>query len=334
MHLRDKEDFLAVPKPLVTPYRRFLQPRTLDAPPTVILWWGTLGYAGKVTLGDLHAVENLSRALTERGHRHAILSHPDLRLAGHLSVDDIFALRRTISRIVFVCGPLLDRAWLRDFFAVHAAARKFAVGVSILPAEQRMTARFDGVVARDGVAESYFDLAPYGLSAGELAPQIPPRRVGLCLRGPQKEYGAGRQSQHDKAGRLFADAIRAHGFEMHEIDTELTPEQGADAIASRFRDADLIFTTRMHGALLGLAIGRPVIAIDQIPGGAKVTAVMGRIGWPLTFAAETVTAADLDAAIAGLGAPGVPAALSATRDHIQRLSLDAIERAAQLIAAP
>lgn len=325
---------MAVPKPLVTPYRRYLQPRTLDAPSTVILWWGTLGHAGKVTVGDLHAVENLSRALGARGHTHAILSHPELRLPGHLAIEDIFSLRRTITRIVFVCGPLLDRAWLRDFFAVHAGARKFAVGVSILPGEHRMTARFDGLVARDGIAESFFDLAPYGLTAGETLPHLPPRQVGLCLRGAQKEYGSGRLSLHDKAATLFAEAIRTHGFDTHEIDTELTPDHGPDEIAARFRSADLILTTRMHGALLGLAMGRPVIAIDQIPGGAKVTALMRRVGWPLCFAAETVTASDIEAAIAGIGSPATLAALSGARDTIQSLSLDAIERAANLIVAP
>ena len=108
MHLRDKEDFLAVPKPLVTPYRRFLQPRTLDAPPTVILWWGTLGYAGKVTLGDLHAVENLSRALTERGHRHAILSHPAFILTPHVAWASDEAMQALADQLVDNVAAFVD----------------------------------------------------------------------------------------------------------------------------------------------------------------------------------------------------------------------------------
>lgn len=329
-----REEVVAIPRAFVTPYRRLLQKRTIDAPPTVILWWGTLGYAGKVTAGDLHAVENLSKALAARGHVHAILSHPELGLEGHLNLYDVFALRRTISRIIFVCGPLLDRSFLRDFLAVHPRARKYAVGVSIMPNQDRMTERFDAIVARDGAAESHFDLAPHGIAATTSPSLNPPRRVGLCLRGAQGEYGPGRRSEHEKAERLFAETIRRHGFDVHAVDTELAPGQGPEQIAGRFADADLILTTRMHGALLGLAMGRPVIAIDQIPGTAKVTAVLRRVGWPMTFEAATVTQADIDAAVDSIGSSDIRSALAAAQEQVERLSGAAIDHAADVIVAP
>jgi polysaccharide pyruvyl transferase WcaK-like protein len=45
----------------------------------------------------------------------------------------------------------------------------------------------------------------------------------------------------------------------------------------------LIISTRFHGAMLALQQSVPFIAIDQITGGAKVSKLIGRSGWPHCF---------------------------------------------------
>jgi hypothetical protein len=42
----------------------------------------------------------------------------------------------------------------------------------------------------------------------------------------------------------------------------------------------------MHGALLSLALGIPFIPIDQIRGGAKMTAVLRAVEWPLVLSVD------------------------------------------------
>ena len=46
---------------------------------------------------------------------------------------------------------------------------------------------------------------------------------------------------------------------------------------------DLIVTTRLHGMVLGLKNGVPVLAVDAIEGGAKITKQAKTIGWPNIF---------------------------------------------------
>ncbi len=320
-------------KALGSPYRRHLQPRTMAAPTTVILWWGTYGFAGRPTLGDVQSVENLSRELRRRGHEHAIVSHPELALPGHLPVADIFSLTQSIRQLAFVCGPLLDRSPLRDFLYVHRRARKLALGVSILPNNEPMTARFDVIVARDGISDSTFDFA-----ASEIIPPEPWRAsgfrsVGLCLRGPQKEYGPDRVGQSEKSEALLRGLAARMSIPIVPIDTRILPENDTATIRADFLRSDIVFTTRMHGALLALALGKPVIAIDQIPGTAKVTAVLGKIGWPHVYPAESVTADILEAACSDLAGPAGVVAVSAAQHRIGEYTAAAVKRAADAFLA-
>ncbi|WP_421760756.1 polysaccharide pyruvyl transferase family protein [Devosia sp.] len=315
-------------KALASPYRRHLQPRTMAAPGTVILWWGTYGFAGRPTLGDVQSVENLSRELGRRGHEHAILSHPELALPGHWPVADIFSLTQSIRQLAFVCGPLLDRSPLRDFLYVHRRARKLALGVSILPNNESITSRFDVIVARDGISDSTFDFA-----ASEIVPPDPwranaIRSVGLSLRGPQKEYGPNRVGQSKKCEALLRDLAARMSIPIVQIDTRILPANDTAKIKADFVRSDIIFTTRMHGALLALALGKPVIALDQIPGTAKVTAVLRKIGWPHVYSAEFVTADMLDAACSDLAGPAGVAAVIAAQVRIAEYTEAAVKRAA------
>ena len=45
-------------------------------------------------------------------------------------------------------------------------------------------------------------------------------------------------------------------------------------------------TTRLHGMVLSLRQGVPAVAIDAIPGGAKVTRQAAALGWPAALRAD------------------------------------------------
>ena len=66
---------------------------------------------------------------------------------------------------------------------------------------------------------------------------------------------------------------------------------------------DALLTTRLHGMVLALKNGVPVVAIDAIRGGGKVTEQAHAIGWPEVFAVDTASDADLTAALGRCLAP-------------------------------
>src|SRR5207249_3785387 len=51
---------------------------------------------------------------------------------------------------------------------------------------------------------------------------------------------------------------------------------------------DVILTTRLHGMVLALKNGVPVVAIDPIAGGAKIRRQSETVGWPKIFTADAL----------------------------------------------
>jgi polysaccharide pyruvyl transferase WcaK-like protein len=54
---------------------------------------------------------------------------------------------------------------------------------------------------------------------------------------------------------------------------------------------------RLHALVLGLKHGRPVISVDPVAGGAKVTAQARALGWPVVLPGEDLATEALDAAL-------------------------------------
>ncbi len=59
---------------------------------------------------------------------------------------------------------------------------------------------------------------------------------------------------------------------------------------------DFIITTRLHGTVLALKNGIPVIAIDAVSKGAKVSKQAKAIDWPLLFSTDDLDAQKLQSA--------------------------------------
>ncbi|OBQ77621.1 hypothetical protein A9K71_11520 [Mesorhizobium sp. WSM3873] len=259
--------------------------RRTAASPISLVWWGSFEGGGGATVGDLHAVENLSAALRRAGHDHQVLSHPALGIVDHCQVRDLFDVRREIETLVFVCGPIVQTDELVDLLAVHRKARKLAVGVSVISRHRQMAARFEAVLARDGLSRQSFDLA-ISRSLPCAVPEPGKRlKAGLCLRGDQRDYGDG-MTEWAKAERLLLQLAETFGLDTEPIDTVLRPGNEATKIEQQFETVDLVLTTRLHGSLYGLSKGKPVIAIDQIKGTGKVKPILNRIGWPLAYSIE------------------------------------------------
>lgn len=309
---------------------RSLTARTIHMPPTILVWWGSYGYKGGPTVGDLMAVNNLSAKLGQRRVEHAVVSHPELRIPGHVPVTDLYAIKPA-AKVVFVCGPITHSQDLQDLLSNQGGAIKIAVGVSILANQARMNSQFHHIVARDGADPSYFDLAisrtiePTGCDRFETA--------GVCVRGPQGEYGHNREGMFRRAEAIIQDALRHGSLRPKTIDTVLSAVNSPEAIHAGFSSSDIVLTTRMHGALLALAAGKPVIAIDQVPGGAKVSSVVRKTGWPFVLQAETATNETVRLMMDEIRSGDWKAQVLSAQAQIRTLTEEALQAGVDAIAA-
>jgi hypothetical protein len=262
--------------------RRYLQPKPQYVADVLVMWYGSFGTRGGPTVGDLYAVDNVAAQLRAAGIPNSVVT-ADFDIPDHVRVKSVFGIKRPSRGVVFVCGPLVDWSDLIDFLTICEGVPRVAVGVSVLQHHRRIHRALEAVVARDGAPGSTFDLSVSHVvePAGQW---LPFRRVGLCLRGNQTEYA---QGSNDRRASELLHAVASHfELEVVPIDTLLTTDTPHDQFLRALEGVDVVFTTRMHGGILSLAHGKPVIAIDQILGGAKVKAVLDRVQWPFVFCAE------------------------------------------------
>lgn len=69
------------------------------------------------------------------------------------------------------------------------------------------------------------------------------------------------------------------------VDTRLDPRQWRNPSTPGQLDSvlcrlDAVLTTRLHGLVLALRLGVPVLAVDPVNGGGKVGAQAAAWGWP------------------------------------------------------
>jgi hypothetical protein len=190
-----------------------------------------------------------------------------------LSVDS-----KLYSQVLFVCGPFqqgeLEAQWLGRF----AHCRLLGLNLSMeLPLDQWNP--FDFLIERDSTANANPDLV-------FLAPQRPVPVAGICLVEPYP--GA----MVDRANAAIQQLTASRNLSRVSIDTRLDVNsaglRNSSEIESLIARMDVLITTRLHGMVLALKNGVPVIAIDPVAGGAKIQRQAQTIGWPVIFNVDTV----------------------------------------------
>ena len=120
-----------------------------------------------------------------------------------------------------------------------------------------------------------------------LSKQTKPPVVGVCL---VEDYP---DALVDTANAAIDRLIASREMSVVNIDTRLevnetglrTPGE-VEALISRM---DAVITTRLHGTVLSLKNGVPVLAIDVLGDGRKVLRQCARLDWPVAFAADHLT---------------------------------------------
>lgn len=251
------------------------------------------------TVGDVEVLQQVQARLHQLGVAFDVAPFSRHRAAMDDAWLDLHRLNPALySHVLVVCGPLTRRMMEKRWGLLQRFSHCTFVGVNLTMVEALDAFNpFDVLIERDSDQAVRPDL-----SFLQPQPRLPV--VGLCLVESQREYGE--RQQHGRAQALLRDLIQRSGVAAIEIDTRLPAVAGA-ATAHGFANAahyesavarlDLVLTTRLHGMVLALKNAVPVIAIDAVVGGDKVSRQAQQIGWPEVFAVERVTAADLDGAL-------------------------------------
>lgn len=243
---------------------------------------------GEATAGDVLALRRVEDVLRGTGIPYDIAWSPGFRPEA-LHLDRLRTADYT--HLVFVCGPLhgpqVERLHRRFAHCV-----RIAVGTSVIDPDSPAVTGFHRVLPRDAPdREPVEDLAAR-------APQVPARPVvGVILTHGQHEYGALRR--HGQVAEEVTRWLAAKDCARLELETRLdtqdwhlsaTPAQLQSVLAR----LDLVVTDRLHGLVIALRVGTPVLAVDPVEGGAKLTAQARACGWPALVPAERLDVRQLD----------------------------------------
>jgi len=201
------------------------------------------------------------------------------------------------THLLVVCGPFWRPYYLRCKVDLDAFAHCTRIGINLSMIEDINAYNpFDRLIGRDNDNWTQPDIAFLHQPA-----KVPV--AGLCLARSQSEYG--KRQKHDSAGTLLRRLARRNGLAVIELDTEWPAERNISGLASpeEFESVcarvDVMLTTRLHGTVLSLKNGVPVVAIDAISaGGGKVLRQAQAVGWPEAYSIDQATDAALDEALA------------------------------------
>jgi hypothetical protein len=189
------------------------------------------------------------------------------------------------THVIFVCGPLGNGEPATTLFQRFAHARLLGVDLSMLHPVDDWNP-FAVLLERDSDRAARPDIAILAER-----PAVP--LVGVVLVHEQKEYARGR---HREVHSAIEAAVEGLDVAAVRIDTCLDPPNTTGfrtpgQIETAISRMDVIVTTRLHGLVLGLKHGIPVVAVDPIEGGAKIARQATTLGWPHTLTPDRVTPA-------------------------------------------
>jgi hypothetical protein len=242
---------------------------------------------GEATAGDVLAAQAVAAALDAAGVAYDIAWSPVFR-PGALELAEAAPERYT--HLIFACGPVHGDQ-IAGLHTRYRSCRRIAVGVSVVDENDPACQGFDVLLPRDAPGRAPVrDLVPAMLpeQAGRGALPV----TGVFLTTGQGEYG--RRRQHDLVSSRLTAWLNTKRCAPVPLDTRLDSGDwrlcsSPEALATLISRLDIVVTMRLHGLVLALRAGVPVLAVDPVAGGGKVTAQAAAWDWPAVLAAEQVT---------------------------------------------
>ena len=221
------------------------------------------------------------------------------------------------THVIFGCGPFGNGPPVDELLARFAGRQLIGVDLTMLDPLETWNP-FDLLIERDSSATSRPD---FSLLSEQ--PKVPV--VGCILIDSQPEYGA--RDLLGQANAAFSRLTESKSCAVLHIDTRLDVNRSGlrtdREVESLIAKCDLVLTTRLHGLVLSIKNGVPVVAVDSVAGGGKVGRQAQALGWPLIFQADRLDPDQLARAYDACLEP-------ATRDLAARCRRAAVDRLAEV----
>jgi hypothetical protein len=181
---------------------------------------------------------------------------------------------------IFVCGPWWDDYRCQHLMEEFSSCFRIGIDVSV----QGDSHGFSLLLARDFQNTSNPDIVFEAKS--DVVPV-----VGLALAHPQSEYGD--RQRHSQVEEVVSAYLKSEGSAVIRLDTKTQDNNAGISTVSQLealiRRCDLVISSRLHGMVYSLKNDIPVLAIDCVAGGAKVTAQAKALGWSAIINGDGIT---------------------------------------------
>lgn len=239
---------------------------------------------GYATFGDTQAMHLVADWLKSMNVEYDIACHHSNNFQG-VSLHHVDPSEYDI--FIFVCGPW--RSANQDVIEKFKHSIKIGVNLSI---EDEASNTFDFLYPRDLPKKFNPDIvfsAPY---------QEKPL-IGVCLVHPQKEYGD--RQRHHHVNQVVHEYLEKYDLPYIYLDTlyRNNPVKipNTQSFETLLRKVDVVISSRLHGMVFSLKNGTPVVAIDAIAGGAKLTSQAKALSWPYILNGDKLTSEQIDVAV-------------------------------------
>jgi hypothetical protein len=234
---------------------------------------------GGGTFGDIEAQELVCEWLSQAHIKFDVASNTEDGIKG-LKIEQVD--ERNYGIFIFVCGP-----WYPQKRIPSLLLKKFKhclkIGVN-LTTYGHGTAGFDYLLSRDSPDEINVDIS--FANKVNLLPVI-----GVALVERQIVYA--KRQRHLYVKQIIQEYLETGEAVPIWLDTVANNNKvgikNSQQFESLIRKTDIVITNRLHGMVLGLKNSVPVIAIDAVAGGGKVTAQAKALGWPMLISAESLS---------------------------------------------
>lgn len=257
---------------------------------------------GGGTFGDVESMEVVAEWLSELGIEYVTASNQEDNVVGPnlLDIDP-----SEFNVFIFVCGPWYPE---RSIPALLLQRFQHCVKIGInLTTFTEDNAGFDILLPRDNFREHHADLA-----INKKQDVLPV--VGVLLIERQTAYGS--QQRHLYVKKVINEYIRANNVAPLVLDTVIHGNhvglRSAQEFESLLRKVDVLITNRLHGLVLSVKNKVPVVAIDSIAGGGKLTAQARSLNWPIVIPVEELNANTLDQHVQACLRPNIRAIFDGT----------------------
>ena len=265
----------------------------------------------KATFGDFQAMEVVSSWLKNAQIAHDIAVE-SLQCPNGVHTPKIVPTDYDV--LIFICGP-----WQNNFTMFGKQYEEHFKSILKIGVDLSVTNKnhgFDLLLPRDFFEIKNPDLV-YAATSSKLS------IVGLFMIHSQPKYGD--RQRHSHVSKVVEEYLELQGHVVLKLDTltESNPEgiKNASQLECLIGRCDFIISSRLHGTVYSLKNNIPVLAIDCVAGGAKVTAQAEAVGWPAIVNGDGITVEDIET--------GVRTAID-NKDKIKQLNIDAVKKISKI----